>query len=109
MLGDVTIETVLYIAVSGASVTRLWLLGVQPSLRKLRDARQVQKYSSQSRRRSRQSPPTPDMARVREVIEAEINSRLAQEEEEITLAGQSSSPASDLAALGRSRRRRDDD
>ena len=67
MLGDVTIETVLYIAVSGASVTLLWLLGVQPSLRKLRDARQVQKYSSQSRRRSRQSPPTPDMARVREV------------------------------------------
>lgn len=108
MLGDVTVETVIYIAVSGVSVTLLWLLGLQPVLRKLWNTQRAKQYSPRSRRMNTvdhfpEAPP--DTARVREVIETEIRTRLVQGEQEITLAGQSSSPASDLAALGRSRRR----
>ncbi len=100
---DVTLETVLYIFVTGSGLMILWLTGIQPTFQKWQDIRRARAIT-QANKRVRK--PETDFEEVRELIATEIETRLAAAQDEITLAGQSDTPAADLAALGRSRRRR---
>lgn len=104
---DVSLETVLYIFVSGSGVMLLWLAGVRPGVRKWQDTRR-ERTRVQANIRDVELPK-PDLSIVRDLISTEIESQLSSDQEEITLAGQSETPAADLAALGRSRRRSQDD
>ena len=101
---DVSLETVLYIFVTGSGLMILWLTGVQPTFQKWQDIRRSRAITKANQRHVTQ--PQPDFDEVRELIATEIETRLATAQNEITLAGQSETPAADLAALGRSRRRR---
>jgi len=103
---DVTLETVLYIFVTGSGLMIVWLTGIQPGFQKWQDIRRARAITRPKKNQPTQ--PKPDMEKVRELISTEIDARLAAAEEEITLAGQSETPAADLAVLGRSRRRRKD-
>lgn len=103
---DVSLETVLYIFASGAGLMIVWLTGIQPGFQKWQDVRRARAITRPKKNQPTQ--PKPDMEEIRELVSTEIDARLAAAEEEITIAGQSETPANNLAVLGRSRRRRRD-
>ena len=82
----------------------LWLAGIRPGAKKWQDARREHTRTQENSRAA--APPKPDLSIVRDLISTEIESQLSSDQQEIALAGQSETPAADLAGLGRSRRRR---